>query len=78
VLVGERLAALENRLRDLTALRDTMHGLLQEWDVRLRATPRGGRAQLLDMLVRYPALGSGARAPSTGNETPAPHPRRRK
>jgi DNA-binding transcriptional MerR regulator len=78
VLVGERLAALENRLRDLTALRDTMHGLLQEWDFRLRATPRGGRAQLLDMLVRYPALGSGARAPSTGNDTTAPHPRRRK
>jgi DNA-binding transcriptional MerR regulator len=64
LLVGERLAALEDRLRDLTALRDEMRGLVQEWDVRLAATPKGQRARLLDMLVGHPPLGSGVRAPS--------------
>jgi MerR family Zn(II)-responsive transcriptional regulator of zntA len=67
LLVGERLAALEHQLRDLTALRDEMRGLVQEWDVRLAATPKGQRAQLLDMLVGYPALDSGARAPSSAS-----------
>lgn len=63
-LVGERLAALEDRLRDLTMLRDEMRGLVQQWDVRLAATPKGQRAQLLDMLAGHPALDSGARASS--------------
>ncbi len=63
-LVGERLAALETRLRDLTALRDEMRGLVDDWDVRLAATPKGQRARLLDMLVGHPALDSGARAPA--------------
>jgi DNA-binding transcriptional MerR regulator len=56
MLVGERLAGLEQRLRDLTVLRDEMRTLVQEWDDRLAATPRGQRAQLLDMLAGYPAL----------------------
>ena len=64
LLVGERLAALEDRLRDLAALRDEMRGLVQEWDARLAATPKGQRAQLLDMLVGHPALDGGTRAPS--------------
>lgn len=64
-LVGERLAALEHRLRDLAALRDQMRGLIQEWDVRLAATPKGQRARLLDMLVAHPALDNDARAPSS-------------
>jgi len=65
-LVGERLATLEHRLRDLAALRDEMRGLIQEWDVRLAATPKGQRARLLDMLAAHPALDSAARASSTG------------
>jgi len=83
-LVGERLAALEDRLRDLTGLRDEMRGLVQEWDVRLAATPKGQRAQLLDMLVGFPALDSGARAPSaprasTSRQNPATmNPKKRK
>jgi MerR family transcriptional regulator, copper efflux regulator len=72
LLVGERLAALEERLRDLTALRDEMRGLLQEWDARLAATPRGQRAQLLDMLVGYRTLDSGARASSGAPTAPKP------
>jgi DNA-binding transcriptional MerR regulator len=57
LLVAERLAALDARLRDLTALRDEMWSVLEEWDARLRATP-----QLLDMLVSHPSLDSRARA----------------
>jgi len=56
MIVGERLAGLEQRLRDLTDLRDEMRTLVQEWDMRLAATPHGQRAQLLDMLAGYPAL----------------------
>jgi DNA-binding transcriptional MerR regulator len=62
LLVGERLAALDERLRDLTALRDQMRDLLQEWDVRLAATPHGQRAQLLDMLAGRPTLDVRTRA----------------
>jgi MerR family transcriptional regulator, Zn(II)-responsive regulator of zntA len=50
MLVGERLNALEQRLDDLTALRDEMRRLLNDWDARLAATPIGKRARLLDML----------------------------
>ena len=57
-LVGERLQALETRLRDLVALRDDMRLLLVEWDQRLAATPAGERARLLDMLAGHAAIDS--------------------
>ena len=38
-LVGERLAALEQRLEDLTTLRGEIRRVLQDWDARLAATP---------------------------------------
>jgi len=50
-LVGERLAALERRLVELTTLRDEIGVLLTEWDARLALTPEGQRARLLDMLA---------------------------
>jgi DNA-binding transcriptional MerR regulator len=68
-LVGERLAVLEGRLRDLAALRDEMRRLIDEWDARLAATPKGQRARLLDLLASHPALEQGARAPSAGRIT---------
>jgi DNA-binding transcriptional MerR regulator len=55
-LVGERLAELNARLAELTALRDQMQLLLSDWDVRLAATPDGVRARLLDMLAGRNAL----------------------
>jgi DNA-binding transcriptional MerR regulator len=58
-LVMERLAALDERLRDLTALRDGMRVLLEEWDARLAATPKGQPARLLDMLAEHPELQQG-------------------
>jgi DNA-binding transcriptional MerR regulator len=76
-LVGERLTALENRLRDLTALRDEMRGLVHEWEARLAATPKGQRARLLDMLIGHPALGSGTRSRS-GRVDSNPSLRRRR
>jgi DNA-binding transcriptional MerR regulator len=73
-LVGERLAALEARLRDLIILRDEMRVVVQEWDARLAATPNGQRARLLDMLAGHPVLARReTRAQPSG---PAHRPRR--
>jgi DNA-binding transcriptional MerR regulator len=55
-LVGERLADLDARLAELTALREQMRLLVRDWDVRLSATPGGERARLLDMLAGRDAL----------------------
>ena len=53
-LVGERLAALETRLQELTILRDEMRLLVRDWDARLARTPEGQRARLLDVLTLRP------------------------
>ena len=53
-LVGDRLAALDVRLAELTALRDEMRTLLRDWDARLARTPLGQRARLLDVLAVRP------------------------
>jgi len=67
-LVGERLDRLDERLVELTALRDEMRRLLAEWDVRLAATPPHRQARLLDMLGGRPELARrpGARSVSLG------------
>jgi DNA-binding transcriptional MerR regulator len=49
-LVGERLTDLEQRMAELRTLRAAIRSLLREWDQRLRETPPGQRARLLDML----------------------------
>jgi DNA-binding transcriptional MerR regulator len=61
-LVGDRLEALEQQLRDLKDLRDEMRLLLREWDRRLADTPPGHRARLLDLLAGHPRLDGGVRA----------------
>jgi DNA-binding transcriptional MerR regulator len=61
-LVGERLAALERRLEQLTGLRDELRVLITNWDARLATTPPGQRARLLDMLDGRPALDKGKTA----------------
>ena len=55
-LVDERLAALEQRLTELTEVRDELRILIRDWDERLAITPEGQRARLLDMLAGRPAL----------------------
>jgi DNA-binding transcriptional MerR regulator len=56
-LVGERLAALETKLAELTVLRDEMRVLVRDWDARLARTPEGQRARLLDVLAVRPLRG---------------------
>jgi MerR family transcriptional regulator, copper efflux regulator len=55
--LGEaKLAEVEERLRELTALRDGLRELLADWDARLAAAPPGTRAGLLDSLRDDPPL----------------------
>jgi DNA-binding transcriptional MerR regulator len=76
-LVGERLDRLDQRLAELTALRDEMRRLLAEWDVRLAATPPDSQARLLDMLGGRPELAGGARDRSVRPEgSPISRPKR--
>ena len=55
-LVGDRLDELNRRIEELVALRAELRLLLQEWDVRLAATPDGQRAHLLDTLGSKSAI----------------------
>jgi DNA-binding transcriptional MerR regulator len=47
-LAAAKLESMESRLRDLTALRDQLRGLLRQWDAKLGRTPPGQRAWLLE------------------------------
>jgi MerR family transcriptional regulator, copper efflux regulator len=49
-----KLAEVEERLRELTVLRDGLRVLLADWDDRLAAAAPGTRAGLLDTLRRDP------------------------
>ena len=66
-LVASRLADLEQRLTELTALRDDLHTVLSEWDAALASVEPGRPALLLEGLARRPAL---ARAPVRGVRRP--------
>jgi DNA-binding transcriptional MerR regulator len=45
-----KLAELEKRLAEMSALRDELRALLADWDRRLESTPAGMRAGLLERL----------------------------
>jgi DNA-binding transcriptional MerR regulator len=49
-LAAEKLALLEARRAELQEACDSLRGVLTRWDVLLAATPKGGRAALLDAL----------------------------
>jgi DNA-binding transcriptional MerR regulator len=53
-LAAEKLEQLDRQVADLAALRDRLRDLLHDWDDRLRATPEGGRALLLETLGEAP------------------------
>jgi DNA-binding transcriptional MerR regulator len=55
-LVGDRLDALVERIRQLIALRDELRALMVEWDARLSKTPQGARAHLLETLGTKPVI----------------------
>ena len=50
-LAEAKLADAEERLSQLTGLRDELRATLREWDGRLSKTPDGGRAGLLEHLA---------------------------
>jgi DNA-binding transcriptional MerR regulator len=49
-LAAEKLEAIEMRIADLTALRDSLRSTMTDWDVRLADTPAGQPAHLLESL----------------------------
>ena len=49
-LAAQKLIAIENQLRELTALRDDLRKTLRDWDGRLAARANGKRANLLESL----------------------------
>jgi MerR family transcriptional regulator, copper efflux regulator len=53
-LGAAKLAEVEERLRELTILRDGLRVLLADWDVRLAAAGPNTRAGLLEALVAAP------------------------
>ena len=56
-LAAAKLGEAEERLAQLTALRDELRATLTEWDGRLSKTPGGGRAGLLESLAAGDARG---------------------
>jgi DNA-binding transcriptional MerR regulator len=54
-LATGKLAQLEDQLAAMTALRDHLSDLLAHWDQRLKATPDGARALLLEALGEPPS-----------------------
>lgn len=50
-LARDKLADLERRLEEMTALRDELRGMLIDWEGRLRGAQPGRQARLLDSLA---------------------------
>lgn len=53
-LAARKLEQLDSQLVEMSALRDHLRELLTQWDDRLRSTPLGGRALLLEALGETP------------------------
>ena len=51
-LAAGKLARLDELVRELSSLRDTLRVTLRQWDRALARTPPGRRARLLDHLAR--------------------------
>ena len=60
-LVKERLAALEQRLGELTVLRGELVALVADWEGQLAARPAGTPARLLEGLAKRPIVEAGRR-----------------
>jgi DNA-binding transcriptional MerR regulator len=50
-LATKKLEDLDERIATLTALRDDLCSILEDWDTRLAKTKNGGRAWLLESLA---------------------------
>ena len=53
-LAGEKLAVLEERLRELQTWRRELRSMLFAWDRMLAKTPRGKQARLLEQFITHP------------------------
>lgn len=60
-LAEKKLELLIRKIEDLCDLRDHMRDVLADWDKRLRETPRGARAGLLEALMTLPSRKGHAR-----------------
>lgn len=52
-MLEQKLQALEQRLADLSAMRDHLRVVLADWDERLSRTPDGKPARLLETLISW-------------------------
>ena len=70
-LAAQKLAAVEQRLGEMLALRDELQAILRRWDERLARTGDGARAGLLEALSEEETR-AGARAarPDFGRRAP--------
>ena len=58
-LAAKKLELIEQRLLELARQRNALKSVLSDWDERLRHTPSGARAGLLDALAnKYPGSAS--------------------
>ena len=55
LLAGKKLADLEERLREMLALRQELEAIVEDWDARLANMPEGGQARLLETIPNLPA-----------------------
>jgi DNA-binding transcriptional MerR regulator len=58
-LAAAKLKDLEEQLRGLSALRNDLRIMLEQWDAKLAVTMRGDQAHLLDMLQTLPSSPEG-------------------
>ncbi len=54
-MAANKLEQLVHKIEDLCDLRDHMSNVLDDWDERLRETPRDTRAGLLEALMTLPS-----------------------
>jgi DNA-binding transcriptional MerR regulator len=50
-LAETKLAEIEARLQEILSMRDTLRGILEDWDARLTVATKGKRAALLESLA---------------------------
>jgi DNA-binding transcriptional MerR regulator len=50
-LADEKLAELDRRIAEMTAMRKELAGIIEQWDERLAVTAEGQPARLLESIV---------------------------
>jgi DNA-binding transcriptional MerR regulator len=68
-LAASKLESIEERLRELLALRDELRATLKDWDIRLAKTPPQQRSRLLENLKISEGIRPTRRSPFTTTAT---------